>query len=473
MSESIISLENCSILRDEKPVLSGINFTLKRGHSAIILGENGSGKTVLASLIAGRIEPSGGQRSGPDPETTGFASFEEGLRVIKAQEAADDSDLTDGIVYEGVPVTSFLEGNDAERRRLLAGFGLLRLADRGIRFLSNGEMRKLLTIKALMTEVGLIVLDDPFEGLDSASRIFLVDELGRWLEKGGSLVLCLEHARDFSGIQADMHTLLHTELLPGVHGGSAQRWHIEAGPEGLNEKHDPLIEMRDIAITWNERKIFELDEWTVLPGQHWLVHGPNGAGKSTLLGMITGDNVKAYGQNARIFGIKKGSGERLSDLKARIGTVSRELHLAYRVDTTILETVISGLHDTIGIYRKPTDGEIHRARSLCAQAGWDDDITCSSFTSAGFGIQRLALILRAIIKKPDLLILDEPCQGLDDTNRDSFLESLETIMRNSGTTTIMVTHRSEEIPSCITHSLTFTASGDSFIAKASPWTSSR
>jgi len=145
--------------------------------------------------------------------------------------------------------------------------------------------------------------------------------------------------------------------------------------------------------------------------------------------------------------------------------VSREFHLRYRVNLSLVDTVVSGCFDSIGLYEQPTRSQLERSRELCAAAGWGADDWNKGFLESPYAVQRLALILRALVKQPRLLILDEPCQGLDDAHREAFLESLSALVASSRVTSLYVTHRQEEIPAYVTDVLRFEAEGNSFVCR--------
>jgi molybdate transport system ATP-binding protein len=196
--------------------------------------------------------------------------------------------------------------------------------------------------------------------------------------------------------------------------------------------------------------------WTLYEGEHWLIRGPNGAGKTTLLELITGDNMQVFSNEIYLFGKRRGTGETLWDLRKKLGIVSHRLHLEYRmVGGVPLETVlISGFHDSIGLYEAASDAERLAARKwlrlsrLERRAG-------EPFSSLSYGEQRAALILRAAVKCPPILILDEPCHALDEQSRRMVLDLLETIAEQRTSTLLHVTHDPTEALPCEKHVFEF------------------
>jgi len=152
------------------------------------------------------------------------------------------------------------------------------------------------------------------------------------------------------------------------------------------------------------------------PGEHWQLTGPNGSGKTCLLSLITGDHPQCYVNDIRVFGFQRGQGESIWQIKQFIGYVSTQLQWEYRVSTSVRNVVISGFHDSIGLYTKPSDVQKNIADQWLDVLGMRHRAN-EPFTQLSHGDKRLLLIARAMVKHPPLLILDEPCLGLDDINR--------------------------------------------------------
>ena len=199
--------------------------------------------------------------------------------------------------------------------------------------------------------------------------------------------------------------------------------------------------MTDVNVGWDDHQVLHNFNWTVNPQEHWLIRGPNGSGKTTLLELITGDNHQVFCNDVRLFGRRRGTGESIWDIKKNLGIVSYRLHVEYRmVGGTDLEgVIISGFHDSIGLYEQKSDVERSLARKWLELGGFLDRAN-DNFNSLSYGEQRAILILRAAVKQPKILILDEPCHGLDENYRANILSLLETVASTGTTTLLHVTH---------------------------------
>ena len=206
--------------------------------------------------------------------------------------------------------------------------------------------------------------------------------------------------------------------------------------------------MRDVTVRYGGATIFQNINWAIRAGESWALLGPNGSGKTTLLSLILGDHPQAYSNDITVFGQKIGSGISVWDVKQKIGWVSPELHLHFQDSFTCLETVESGFHDTIGLYQEVTSAQRREALRWLRRFGLETSAD-SPLYELSAGLQRTVLLARALVKRPALLILDEPCQGLDSAHRSLFLRTLDRLIRTGKETAIYVTHQEQEIPSSI------------------------
>jgi molybdate transport system ATP-binding protein len=233
-----------------------------------------------------------------------------------------------------------------------------------------------------------------------------------------------------------------------------------APPKRMEERSTDttLVEMRHVAAKYGDLVVFKDLNWTVRRGENWAVVGPNGSGKTTLLGMITGDNLQAYANEVYLFGKQKGEGESIWDIRRKLGVVSPELQLQYRHPVAAREVILSGFFDSIGLYRKASREQIALADEWLKFLGMTDRAD-RPFNRLSYGEKRLILIVRAVIKSPELLILDEPCQGLDRSNREMVLALMQGIGSSGSTNLIYITHHQEELIPCIDHVLNLERGG--------------
>lgn len=445
-------------------------------HSLVVLlGQNGSGKSAIARALSGELDLGSGEA--PQGIHAELVSFEKQQALFAADYELRNSDALMPGEELGILVKQLFESSELKLlNEAMAAFGVIPLLERPIRTLSGGEGRKVLLVKALSTHPDLLVLDTPFDALDQGSRRSLLevisyihqnykvpivlivnrpDEIPDECETLGLIShLSITKLGPRTEITNDPETqaLLFCAALPNIELPPTPRQFAL-----LSLKDDTIVDLKDINITYN-RPIFTHLNFQVRKGEHWQILGPNGAGKSTLLSLITGDNPLVYTNDVTVFGMKRGSGESIWDVKRYFGIVSGQLHLDYRVSAPVINVMLSGLYDSIGLYQQPKGDELRIARQWLALIGLAD-LEATSFKALSFGQQRLLLIARAMIKNPPLLILDEPLQGLDASARALVKAFLSYIMKNGHTSVLFVSHHNEDAPDGITNRLTFVPKG--------------
>jgi molybdate transport system ATP-binding protein len=344
--------------------------------------------------------------------------------------------------------------------KLIALFGLEPLLERGFRKLSTGETRKVLFTRALTSEPEMLVVDGPFEGLD-AQTVPLVSEVLLQLASDMPLVLVINRLDELPDFvthiafleKGHLKTTLETDnsaamdfLAQFLHLKTSEI-HIphaipgESAPSLIAD--EPLVRIRNARIRYTDNLVFENLDWNIQPGQHWQLTGPNGSGKTCLLNLITGDHPQCYVNDILVCGYQRGSGESIWDIKQHIGYVSSALQWDYRVSASCKNVIISGFYDSIGLYTTATQAQEETAMQWLRVLGFADRAV-QPFNQCSFAEQRLLLMARAMVKHPHLLILDEPCFGLDDMNRQLVLALVEKICAGTETTVIYVNHHAQD-----------------------------
>ena len=410
----------------------------------LVTGANGSGKSSAARALGARVA---GAR---------LLSAESQQAFYEAQLAADESNFKGGV--DTSSTVQQLLGEPGRRHPLFAAFGLPALWERGYRLLSTGEARKVLLLEAVLSAPSLLILDEPFDGLDRAAHAELAQAILHVAEHLPVLVVGTFGARSLPFPLAALREVLviaerrlsfrgtPQKFLERASGASSQHTPPPVGLGSWYEPLDPsvpLVQLRAGSVRYGAQIVFEQLDFTVAAGQHTLIEGPNGSGKSSLLELITGDHPQAYCNDLHLFGRRRGSGETVWDIKKNVGVVSARLHRDYRVGGSVEEVLLSGLFDSIGVYQQVAPSQ--RARALAWLAWLELGLAPSaSFRELSFGQQRLVLIARAAIKVPPLVVMDEPTSGLDEDNRARALELVESLCAQHKSTVLMVTHRPDE-----------------------------
>ncbi len=470
-----------------------------------ILGPNGSGKTTLVRSLWGGVPLRKGaihydflgrdsaNSELPPRELIGVVSLEMHQRLMEEEELRDEFRAYAGDKGEGTTVQEVVFSGILAHRPLVSGdesklsevaelLEISRLLPRPVASLSTGEVRKVLIARALMKSPRLLILDEPFEGLDEGARMALTRSISQLMN--GSLrillvahrleeilpsithVLLVKNGRLFRQGPKDeiltsqnLSQLYDCPLLLGKNNGA---YSVSYGPEKdkkldlplecrevLEPGSEVLIAMRDTTVKYGDLIVIDGLNWAMQQGENWAILGPNGAGKSTLVKLILGENLQAYANPIFLFGKRRGSGETIWEIKKRIGVISAELQVQYRKKMSSNEVIASGFYDSIGLYQVPTREQKEAVEQ------WVDlldihDLAKEPYHQLSFGQKRMILLARAMVKSPIVLIADEPCHGLDVANRRRVLKILERIGQTN-TNLLYITDRADEILNCITH----------------------
>lgn len=455
-----------------------VNFTLNKDEQLALVGPNGGGKSLLVDILTGKW-PLLLNEVAYHFGDTGSNLMYDHIKYIRFRDSYGDFDSNfyyqqrwNSQDMEITPLVKDLlpDASDADLKDSLYDlFGITPLLDKHIILLSSGELRKFQLVKTLLSKPKVLILDNPFIGLDGKTRSLLQDLLEQLIRTTHlQIILVLSKTDDIPKymthvVRVENRTcgpkLTLTDYLSSFKPSkdnqlSEQKASLLQGlkmKEGMNLP-DEVVKMDDVTIRYGERVILDSMNWTIRKGQKWALCGDNGSGKSTLLSLICADNPQSYACHISLFGNRRGSGESIWEIKKHIGYVSPEMHRAYSKNLPAIDIVASGLHDTIGLYKRPHPDELE----VCEW--WMDlfgiaDLKNRNYLQLSSGEQRLVLLARAFVKDPDLLILDEPLHGLDMKNRQLVKEIIETFSNREGKTLIMVSHYPDELPPCITHTL--------------------
>lgn len=207
------------------------------------------------------------------------------------------------------------------------------------------------------------------------------------------------------------------------------------------------------SVTWqrDETTILRDINWQVRESEHWCIVGLNGSGKTSLLQILCGYTWPTRGE-VSVLGHRYGEVD-LRELRKSIGWVSTALMAQMHDHETAFRLVLSGREATIGLYSTPTAEDLDKAAELLHTFGCDA-LRDRPFRALSQGERQKVLIARALMASPRLLILDEPCTGLDLLAREQLLAMIEKIAAQPGGPTLLyVTHHIEEILPCFTHTL--------------------
>lgn len=471
-----------------------VDFCLNEKEHIAIVGDNAAGKTMLVDIITGS-HPLLMKDVAYDfsPKSSKLAS--DNIKYITFRDCyGGDSDRNYYLqqrwnqhdIDESTPtVESMLNdayqmnGEDTEERRMLREhlydiFNLRYLLDKYVIFLSSGELRKFQLAKVLMADPRVLIMDNPFIGLDKETRQQLRELLEKISEER-NLQIVLVLAKDEYIPHFITHVVMvkNMKVMPkqsridylamkeSLHEADSPDWHLSdeeketilSLPYSDNEYHtNEVVNMKNVSIQYGQRIILKSLDWIVRNGERWALSGQNGAGKSTLLSLVCADNPQSYACNIVLFDRKRGSGEAIWDIKKHIGYVSPEMHRAYNRDMPAIRIVASGLKDSVGLYVKPSERDYEQCRIWMKIFGIDY-LADRTFLKLSSGEQRLILLARAFVKDPELLILDEPLHGLDAKHGEKVKEIIDAFCKRKNKTLIMVTHYKENLPQCITNSI--------------------
>lgn len=485
--QRIIDIKDGVTRMPEWRMAQPVNFELLDGENIAIAGPNGGGKSMFVDIITGK-HPLLGDCIKYDftPSTKEYIS--DNIKYVCFKDTyGGDNDSTyylqqrwnqTEIDPETATVGSRLEaayqaaGDDTEERRQLQQhiyelFGLEQMLDKYVILLSSGELRKLVIASSIFSQPRLLIIDNPYIGLDKEAREQLTNLLQILsTEHGIQIMLVVNRTKDIPefvshvvevsnmtvGLKMTRSEFMAQQQPDCAPANIPDNWRqmIEEMPYKEEEEYyaQRVVYMHKVSIRYGERTILKDLDWQVMNGEYWALTGRNGSGKSTLLSLVCADNPQSYACDITLFDKTRGSGESIWDIKKHIGYVSPEMHRAFRSNVTVERIVASGFSNAVSLYVKP-DPQNHGTCLKWMSIFGIEQLADKSFLKLSSGEQRLVLLARAMVKDPELLILDEPLHGLDEPNRRHVKQVIEAFCQRKGKTLIMVTHYEDELPACI------------------------
>jgi molybdate transport system ATP-binding protein len=468
MSSALAQLTDVSVGINGIDILKNINLTIQPHEQWAVVGKSGSGKTTLAHALTGKVFHSGtvlfhlpnhthNNRILLIDQQHHFKN-RSNTSDFYYQQRYNSADAEDTFTVLEV-LQPFITGSPANN--WIEQLHLTHVLHEPLIQLSNGENKRLQLARALFLDPAVLIMDNPFVGLDAEGRQTLHRIIDSIVASGISIILitppqelpaCITHVAVLEGgrlVKAgkkDAAQLPEPVVTPALPAEIIKK--LKAS--GDNNHFTTAVKMVNVTIQYGEKIILQHINWEVKKGECWSVSGPNGAGKSTLLSLVTADNPQAYANELYLFDQRRGSGESIWDIKRRIGFVSPELHLYFDRGTSCFDVIASGLFDTIGLFKRITSVQQEQVQAWI-QLLQLQPVQHRPLFQLSLGQQRMVLLARALVKNPPLLILDEPTQGLDDEQINYFKMLINQLCETFNTTLLYVSHYSKDLPGCITH----------------------
>ena len=458
-------LKAAQLIGLRSPLLKYTGVTIANPHRTVIpegltvvIGPNGAGKTSLAKIIERGWNFATNDIVSPRGRlNVRYVEFSD-IHSLAGFKAEYYQQRYESGMNGEVPTVREVMGDRLDQpawQRFAEKMQLRGYEDKPVNGLSSGELRKVLIINQLLDTPDLLILDNPYIGLDVEAR----RELDAAMESitassATSIMMLLCNVNEIPPFTNAIIPVKHLTLLPTV--GYDRRDSLNGlfdytvadearlplrDDDGIDmpQPGSVIVDMRHCRISYGKTVIMDDISWTIRMGEHWILSGPNGAGKSTLLSLIHADNPQGYSNDLSLFGRRRG-------IKRRIGYVSPEMHLYFNGGHSLgLHVIAQGLNDTVGQYKKLTQQQLDLA------ARWMDYLHISHLADRPFrtmsaGEQRLLLLARTLIKNPPLLILDEPLHGLDQACKRAIRQTIDRLASARLFSLIYVTHRIEEAP---------------------------
>jgi len=461
----------------------GLHFTWKQGEHWAVYGDSGKSLTGLLETLLGKTLLSQGHLLTPFADeyvakqnlAGQVHSFRDlialvsqdypirnkaGLQNFYYQQRFNSAD-----VHHTITVGSYLHSIPAMRKgpwtpeKVAQLLRLNHLLDASLLMLSNGETRRLSLAVGLLRQPLLYLMDQPLTGLDQESRAAFGDFLAACIHANIHVLLTttsaeipaqithIAYLKDSEALQ----TWNRTQYAPQIKPTPIHSWDLSPVLPILSSYpvySGSVVSLEGVSIRYGQTLILDKINWNIQSGERWRLKGKNGSGKSTLISLLIGENPQSYSQNFYLFGKRRGSGESIWELKKPIGFVAPELSRYFPRNQSLRKVILSGLFDTLGLFKSVTPEQEALAQTWM-ETFQLQDLKETYFFELSLAQQRWALLARALIKKPQLLILDEASQGLDEQQRELFKNTLQDLLLRLPATIIYVSHYEEDVPPCV------------------------
>jgi len=487
----LITINNVSVRSRTEIIFEHLDFTWSSGQHWTVVGSNGSGKSAFLATLAGKLLAFGGhierQFAAPYHESESalnpFFSYHNLMQLVDIRhDFRNRSNMRDFYYQQrynshdsdnAPTVAEHLSNHHIKPARntywdlekVKTRLGLEHLWNQSLIKLSNGESKRLRLATALVQHPLILLIDNVFTGLDVKTRKYF-DEVFHEVAQNGTHIMVVTTPDEIPSVVTDVLVLNECKIhFQGRKKDfNAKKDYptqsINIDHEALEklittkpiQRFDTIIHLKEATVRYGNQIILEKVNWTIKAGEHWALSGPNGSGKSTLLSLLNGDHPQAYACDLTLFDRKRGTGESIWDIKRKIGFMSPELYQYFPTHRTCHEVVISGFYDTLGTHKQGTFEEQELAKQWLDMLDLSGDYQ-TPLAQLSASKQRLCLLARALVKTPPLLILDEPCQGLDHEHQGKFREVIDTVGKMTEMAIIYVTHYQEQLPKCIDYRL--------------------
>ncbi|OOG78143.1 molybdenum ABC transporter ATP-binding protein [Algoriphagus sp. A40] len=479
----LFEIKSAKVLQSGIQLFDNLNFTWKKGQHWAIIGNSGEELTAFLETLRGHTIVSFGEISrefskeytlqkNTDGQVHSFRDLiayvsqkyelknRSNLQNFYFQQRFNSSESEQtSTVHESLKQIQAKVLGPWTVEKVAKVLNLGHLLGQSLLKLSNGETRRLVLGLGLMRQPLIFLMDQPMTGLDVKSRSEFGEILKVMISEGVHVLLTtsayevpegITHVARLGNTGIKETWLVEDFHLTAKHEKKlAYDWELlDSLLPKINIGNTEVIRLENLTIKYGEKLILKSLNWEVRLGDRWLLKGANGSGKSTLISLLIGENPQAYSQNLWLFGRKRGTGESIWDVKRPTGFVAPELSRFFPANQTCHKVILSGLFDTMGLFRKVTEEQENLAKSWLKLFHLETvaDIPINRLSLEN---QRWTLLARALIKQPKLLILDEASQGMDEFQRRLFKDTVQQICERSTITLIYVSHYAEDVPEAV------------------------